>query len=454
MGPMTAYRERLEARVLQPLVQPGRGWYLAFGIASLVLAWGVFAYVYQLRNGLVVTGMRDRILWGLYITNFVFFIGISHAGTLISAILRAAQAGWRTPVTRMAEFVTVVALTVGGLMPMIDLGRPDRIPHLFLFGRWQSPILWDMLAISTYLVGSFAYLYLPMIPDLATARDRLDGKASAWKVRIYRSAALGWHDTPRQRQLLQRAMLIMMILIIPIAVSVHTVVSWIFAMTLREPWDSTVFGIFFVAGAIFSGVAVLILVMAALRRVYHLEEYIQQKHFVFLGYLIATFAIIIFYFNVSEYLVTGYKSNEEVAFNFNQMFRGQFAGFFWFYLIGGMVVPVLIIANPRTRTIRGIVIAAGLVAVAMWIERYFIVVASLRIPLLEYEPRDYAPTWVELSITTGAFALFALVILLFLRFVPVIAMWEQAEQHELDELREAADQSAGQPVAAPAEGRA
>ncbi|MEE8422271.1 MAG: NrfD/PsrC family molybdoenzyme membrane anchor subunit [Dehalococcoidia bacterium] len=438
MAALNEYEDRLQERVLQPLVQPGRAWLVVFVVLVAVLLFGLYAYTVQLRDGLVVTGMRDRILWGIYISNFVFFIGISHAGTLISAILRTSQAGWRTPVTRMAEFITVVALVVGGLMPMIDLGRPDRIPHLFQYGRWQSPILWDMLAISTYLVGSIAYLYLPMIPDLAIARDRLRGRVSTWKWQLYRSAALGWQDTPRQRRLLQRAMTIMMILIIPIAVSVHTVVSWIFAMTLREPWNSTVFGAFFVAGAIFSGIAVLILVMAALRKIYHLEEYIHERHFIYLGYLIAAMAGLIFYFNVSEYLVTGYKSNEAVSFQFNQMFRGEFAGFFWFYLVGGLLVPVLIVAIPRTRTLRGMVVAAALVTVAMWIERYFIVVASLRIPLMQYEPRDYAPTWVELAITAGAFALFGLLIMIVLRFVPMLAMWEQAEQHEVEESHEAA----------------
>jgi Ni/Fe-hydrogenase subunit HybB-like protein len=444
---LTPYQRGLEERVFRPLVDAGRWWYVAFGIALAFFLLGVYAYVIQLRDGLVVTGMRDRPLWGLYITNFVFFIGISHAGTLISAILRTAQAGWRTPVTRMAEFITVVALVVGGLMPMIDLGRPDRIHHLFIYGRWQSPILWDVLAVSTYLVGSIAYLYLPMIPDLAIARDRLEGSASRVKLAIYRSAALGWRNTPRQRALLHRAMTTMMILIIPIAVSVHTVVSWIFAMTLREPWDSTVFGAFFVAGAIFSGIAVLVILMAILRRLYHLEEYLLEKHFIYLGYLIAVMAMIILYFNVSEYLVTGYKSNEEVAFQFNQMFRGQFAGFFWFYLIAGLFLPVLIIAIPRTRTIRGVVFASVLVVIAMWIERYFIVVASLRIPLMPYEPRDYTPTWVELSITAGAIALFALVILCFLRFVPIVSVWEQTEQHELDVAHEASEQAMSSPGA-------
>jgi len=424
------YERRLQDRILRPLVHAGRGWYLAFAISGSMLLIGVVSFGWQLANGLVVTGMRDRIMWGLYITNFVFFIGISHAGTLISAILRTAQAGWRTPVTRMAEFITVVALSVGGLMPMVDLGRPDRIPYLFLYGRWQSPILWDLLAISTYITGSVAYLYLPLIPDLAIARDRLGPTAGRWKAAFYRSASLGWTNTPRQRALLHRAMTIMMVLIIPIAVSVHTVVSWIFAMTLREPWNSTVFGVFFVAGAIFSGIAVLILLMAALRKVYHLEEYLLEKHFVYLGYLIAAMAAIIFYFNISEYLVTGYKPNPENQFQFNQMFRGEFAGFFWFYLFGGMVIPVLLIAFPRTRNIRGVLVAAALVTVAMWVERYFIVVASLRIPLLPYEPRTYIPTLTEIGITIGAFGLFVTMILLFVRFIPVISMWEQAEQHE------------------------
>jgi Ni/Fe-hydrogenase subunit HybB-like protein len=430
---LSEYDDRLQSRVLHPLVQATRGWYIAYACAIAVLLIGVGAEIYQLKYGLFVTGMRDRILWGLYITNFVFFIGISHAGTLISAILRTAQAGWRTPVTRMAEFITVVALSVGGLMPMIDLGRPDRIPNLFVYGRWQSPILWDVLAISTYLVGSVGYLYLPLVPDLAIARDRLGPNAGKIKSVLYRSAALGWRNTPTQRRLLHRAMTIMMLLIIPIAISVHTVVSWIFAMTLREPWNSTIFGVFFVAGAIFSGIAVLVLLMALLRKVYHLEEYLLEKHFVYLGYLIAAMSAIMVYFNISEYLVTGYKANAATEFQFNQMFRGEFAGWFWFYLLGGMVLPILIIAYPRTRNIRGIVIASVLVAIGMWVERFFIVVASLRIPLLPYEPREYAPTWVEIAITAGAFALFSLVILTFVRFIPVVSMWEQAEQHEADQ---------------------
>ena len=173
--------------------------------------------------------MRDRIRWGIYISDFVFFSGISHAGTLISAILRTSQAGWRTPVTRMAEFITVVALMVGGLMPMIDLGRPDRIPHLFIYGRWPSPILWDFFAIATYFVGSVMYLYLPLIPDLATCRDHLAGAVSRRKQWFYRTLSIGWSGSPEQRRNLAAAIGLLLIVSIPAAVSVWGPIALLFA---------------------------------------------------------------------------------------------------------------------------------------------------------------------------------------------------------------------------------
>ncbi|MBI2872286.1 MAG: polysulfide reductase NrfD [Chloroflexi bacterium] len=443
-------REELERTVLRPLTRTGKGYYLVVGFLVLVVLWGLYAYSTQFRNGLIVTGMRDRILWGFYIILFVFFIGISHAGTLISAILRVVKAQWRTPVTRMAEFITVVALSVGGLMPIIDLGRPDRIPNLVLFGRWQSPILWDVLSITTYLTGSIIYLYLPLIPDLALCRDRLGKEASAWKRGFYRIASIGWQGTQRQKRYLSIAMASMMVLIIPVAVSVHTVVSWIFAMTLREAWNSTVFGAYFVAGAIFSGIAAIIIIMAILRRAFHLERYITNQHFINLGYMMGGFTLIMMYFNVSEYVVTGYKMAGETSFHFLQLMAREYAPFFWMYTIGGMVVPGLIILFPRTRTFKGVLIAAGFVLVGMWLERFIIVVAGLRVPLMPYEPSWYLPTWVEWSIMAGAFAMFGLVIAIFSKLVPVISVWEVAEQYEEAEALETAPPHGGrQPATQP-----
>ena len=452
-GVTPAWRARLEERGLAPLARTGARYWLWIGFLLAVIGWALHAYVTQLENGLIVTGLRDRISWGVYIASFVFFIGISHAGTLLSAILRVTRARWQMSVTRMAEFITVVALMVGALFPFIDMGRVDRILNLVQFGRWQSPLLWDIFAITTYLTGSTLYLYLPLIPDFALARDRLGPTAPAWRRATYRLAALGWRGTPAQRRLLDRAMTVMMCVIIPVAVSVHTVVSWIFSMTLRVAFNTTVFGPYFVAGAIFSGVAAIILLMAVLRKLLHLEEYITHKQFLFLGYLLGAFTLIMTYFNLTEYVTHGYKMEAGVAFHFTQLMVGPFEPLFLFYWICGIGIPGLIMLFPRTRTIAGIVTAAGLVVVAMWVERFLLVVAGFRVPLMAYEPSDYAPTWVEWSILAGAFALFALLISVFAKLFPVISIWEVVE-HRGPELGEAAPAAAAPGRRAPLPQRA
>ena len=427
-----AWEGRLEEAALAPLRRTGRGYRWVILGLLVVVGFGVYAYSLQLRRGLAVTGMAattDKIMWGLYITNFVFFIGISHAGTLISAILRVSHAGWRTPITRMAEFITVVALTVGALFPIFDLGRPDRMLNVLRFGRWPSPILWDFFAITTYFVGSVIYLYLPLIPDLATCRDALAASVSRRKQWFYRTLSIGWTGSSEQRVNLAAALGLMMILIIPIAVSVHTVVSWIFAMTLRTGWNTAVFGIYFVAGAIFSGVATLIVVMVVLRRVLHLEEFIAERHFVNLGYLLASLAMIMLYFNISEFVTAGYKLEGSQPVYLGQIFTGTFAPLYWFYVAAGLVLPGLIVLIRRTRTIKAIVVAAILVDVSMWLERYIIVVASLRVPQMPYpSPASYLPTWVELAISGCSFALFALIIAVFVKVFPVLSLWELREQ--------------------------
>jgi molybdopterin-containing oxidoreductase family membrane subunit len=427
---MSSWQARLEEATLRPARATTRNYYLVVGLLLAVIAWALYAYFVQLRDGLVVTGMRDRISWGLYITMFVFFIGISHAGTLISAILRVANATWRTPVTRMAEFITAVALMTGALFVIVDLGRPDRFLNVLVHGRWQSPIVWDVVAVTTYLTASLLYLYLPMIPDLAFFRDRLTGKVASWKSWLYRILAINWRGTDTQKRQLHSSISIMMILIIPIAVSVHTVVSWIFAMTLREAWNSAIFGFFFVAGAIFSGIATLIIMMALLRRVYRLEEFITVKHFQYLGFLMAAMAGVMLYANISEYVTAGFKLEEGAEFVFRQLFVDEFAPYFWFYLVAGLIVPIVLISIPRMRTIGGIVAAAVLVDLAMWVERYFIVVTGLRAPLLPYEPSNYAPTWVEWSITAGGFAFFALLVTVFVKIFPIMAVFEMVEERQ------------------------
>lgn len=426
--------ERLVARVLAPLGASSRGYkLLVAGLVALV-GIGAFAYATQLRDGLAVTGLAptgNKVMWGVYITNFVFFIGISHAGTLISAMLRVTKAGWRTPITRMAELITVVALSVGMLMPIVDLGRPDRLLNVIRYGRWQSAILWDFLAISTYLLGSIVYLYLPLVPDLALVRDRLSPALSCTKRWLYRTLAVGWQDLPEQRYQLGRALGLMTIVIMPVAVSVHTVVSWLFSMTLRTGWNTAVFGAYFVAGAIFSGIAALLLLMAVLRRAYHLEEWITPQHFVNLGYLMTTLSLLMIYFNISQVLTEGYKLEGSSPIYLREIFTGDMAPFYWLFIAGGLVAPVVLMLVRRTRTIPGVLTAAALVTLAMWVERYIIVVASLRVPQMPYPSlADYAPTWVELGITAGAFGLFGLLIAVLVKVVPVVSVWEVREHEE------------------------
>ena len=430
MEPMTRWHERLVQKTIHPLLRTTPMYRAWVGFLLAVIAWAVYAYSQQLRHGLVVTGMRDRISWGLYVSLFVFFLGISYAGTLISAILRASHARWRAPVTRMAEFITAVALLTGAAFVLIDMGRPDRILNVYRFGRWQSPIMWDVIAVTTYLTASVLYLLMPMIPDLALFRDHLKGRVGPIREWLYRSAALNWIGTPGQKRALTRGIVVLMIVIIPIAVSAHTVASWIFGMTLRVGWNSSVFGILFVTGAIFSGVATLVIVMAILRRIYHWEEYVTEKHFRYLGYLLGVFAAIMFYLNVSEYLTAGFKLEEGEQFTFHQLFVDEFSGLLIFFLFGGLALPVLLMLYRRTRTIAGVVIAAVLVDVAMFIERYLIVVAGLRNPTMPYEPADYFPSWVEWSIFAGGLAFFTLAITIAVKVFPMLAVWEMVEERE------------------------
>jgi len=423
------FESRLEERALGPLSRTGGKWVL-FVLGLLVLVgFGIYAYSVQYQNGLVVTGMRDRISWGLYVAMFVFFIGISMAGTLISAILRIAKAEWRLPITRMAEFVTVAALIIAPLFIMLDMGQPKRIPNLLLFGRWQSPLIWDVFGLTTYLVGSAIYLYLALVPDMALCRDNPRLKGHPLR-RLFGALAVGWQGTVQQHRSLAKTLSVFMIAIIPVAVSMHTVTSWIFSMTLREPWDSTMYAAYFVGGALYSGVGVLIILMAALRKFLHLEEYFTVQHFKNLGYMLAAFALLVMFFNVSEYVTAGFKMRGDAEEYMTRMFIGPLALYYWTYALVGMVLPVLIIAFPRTRNIGFIVLAALLANVGMWIERYLIVVSGLSLPLQPYEPATYAPTWVEWSLMAAGIAAFALLIALIIKVVPAVAVWEMVDHHK------------------------
>jgi molybdopterin-containing oxidoreductase family membrane subunit len=403
------------------------------GIFGIIALWGLYGYITQLREGLVVTGMRDQISWGLYIANFVFFTGISYGGTLISAILRVTDSGWRHPITRLSEAITVFALCIGGPMVIIDLGRPERMMNLFTHGRIQSPILWDVIAVSTYLAGCALYLYLPMIPDLALLSERQE--LSAWRRKLYRRLTFGWTGTAAEQKLLEKCISRMAILMIMLAVSVHTVVSWIFAMTLRPGWNSSIFGPYFVMGAIYSGSAAVVVSMYVLLRMLHLEDYLKPVHFRNLGMLLLTFSLLYLYFNINEYLTSTYKVEAAEKLLLRQLFFGDYAILMWGDLTLSILVPLLMIGSVLTfKRLRqftpGIVTAASvLIIIGAWAKRYLIVVPSLSTPYLQnpglpFDWVHYRPTWVEWSITFGGIAVFLLMYMMFTKVFPMVSIWE------------------------------
>jgi molybdopterin-containing oxidoreductase family membrane subunit len=415
---------------LDPLGRAGRVW-----IASLLMVCtaGLAAYVSQLAFGLRVTSMRNYVSWGAYMTNFVFFIGISHAGTLISAILRVTNAGWRRPITRMAEAITVLALLIGASMVVVDMGRPDRLLNVLRYGRLQSPILWDVVSITTYITGSFLYLYVAMIPDMPIlARSvRARGRAS-WLVHLYDRLSLGYRDTPEHRRLLARALGAMAVIIIPVAVSVHTVVSWVFGMTLRPGWHSTIFGPYFVIGAIFSGTAAIITAMAIFRRAYRLERYLLLEHFRRLAMLLLALSLLYAYFTLSEYLTAWYGGLDADSRLLSLLAGGAgYGSSFWLWAGLGLFLPIVLLLMPGRRSLASIVTASVLINIGMWVKRYLIIVPTLQTPFIPADAAGitphYFPSVVECLITAGAFAGFLLLFTLFSRIFPILSIWETSE---------------------------
>jgi len=403
----------------------GKYGYIFITTMVLIILWGVYALYKQLTIGQIETGMRDYVIWGIYDANFIFFIGISYAGALISGILHLLRVEWRHPILRMAETITVVSTMIGPSYIFLSMGRLERVWHILVYGRIQSPIVWDVFAISTYLIGSFIFLYLACVRDLAFMRDHPVGIAK-WRNKIYKFMSANYQDTPKQRELLNRLIDLISIVIIPLAILVHSVLAWIFGMTLRPGWHSTIFAPYFVLAAIYSGTGVLILVMFAFRKLYHLEAHITKNHFTYLGILLMILGALYGYFTFSEYLTNWYGS---VKWDMEVLYRlfdtSTYWWWFFFSAFIGVLLPIIIIALPRLRSINTIVFAALVAVTALWVKRYLIIIPTLETPLLPLhdlrpEFASYSPTWVEWSATAMGIALWLLLFFLFSKFLPIV----------------------------------
>lgn len=446
---VVAWRRRLEARVLAPLVGTGRAYYVMVVILLALVAWGGYAYAIQFRQGMYATGLHDRIFWGVYFTLFIYFLAASAGVTLVSSLLRLTNARWRAPVTRASEILTIALLIVALMAITVNMSAPHRMLNVLLFGRWESQLVWDVYALVTTLVGRMIYLSLGTVRDYALCRDRIGHLVAAPRRLMFLIMSMGWNGNPEQARNLLIGQRIMAIVIVPVAVMTPTVAAWIFGMMLREPWDSPMFGIYFLGGAIYSGIAMLIIFMIVLRRAYRLEEFITPTHFMHMGHMLVAFAVAMLFFNVSDFITRGYKMSGDAALFLHEMVQGEFAFIYWTYFWVGLVLPIVIMIVPFTRRPAGVVVAAVAAAAGILFERYFTVVGGLQVPLNPYDPPSYAPTWVEWSVGIALFALLALLVTVTLKFVPVISLAEM-EHAEPGVHTEPVDEPSREPPAEPA----
>jgi Ni/Fe-hydrogenase subunit HybB-like protein len=397
-----------------------------------VLALGLVALITQIVKGHIVTGMRDNVVWGVYIVNFIFFMGISYAGALISGTLHLFRSEWRKPIIRIAEFITIISLLIGPVFILLCIGRLDRLPYIAFFGRIQSPITWDVIAISTDIIGCLLFLHLALLRDLASLRDFKELKVAPWRKKMYRILALGYTGEPEQLSRLKRATDIMAVMVIAIAIIVYSVLAWIFSVTLQPGWHSTIFGPYFVIAAVYSGSGVLILAMFIFRKVYHLEEHITKKHFVNIGVIMLVLGAFFGYFTFSEYLTKWYGSEKNDELLINLLLNKYYFMFIMSNYIG-VLVPMIVMAIPRFRTINNITISAIIVIFALWLNRYLIVIPTLESPYLPIQDSReawlvYSATWVEWSLTAAGVAMFCLLFTLASKMIPVVQVSEVSEE--------------------------
>ena len=419
--------EEINQKMLIPMQRTTPFFWAWIVFLSAVFLWGLFAWAYQIRWGFGVAGINRPVYWGLYISTFVFWVGISHAGTMISAVLRIFKADWRRPITRGAEAMTAFALMMAGLFPMIHVGRIWKVYWMFpypnnrhLWPNFQSPLMWDMIAITTYLVGSSLYLYLALLPDLGMARDHSTG----WRYKFYRIAALGWRGTEPGWHKLEKALGIFAIVIIPVFLSVHSIVSWDFAVTMQPRWHSTILPIFFIIGAVFSGLSALASILVVVRWGMKLDFFLRKEHLNAIGKLVMVAGIAWVYVWFAGLIVEWYGNVPVIRELLHDEFNGEMAPYFYTMMVCN-IIPIILLMFERVRTNPLLLfLLTMMVNVGMFIERFLIVVGNLLRNYTPFNWGEYRPTWVSISIVAMTFAGFVLFYLIFTRMVPYVPVWE------------------------------
>ncbi|MGI9554017.1 MAG: NrfD/PsrC family molybdoenzyme membrane anchor subunit [Thermodesulfobacteriota bacterium] len=422
---------RVTNDVVRMLDKPSVKWWALFLISVSFVGIGLMCFIYQIYTGLGVAGYQHPVFWGTYITDFVFWVGIAHSGTLISAILYLFRAKFRMSIYRIAEAMTVFAVLTAGLFPMIHLGRVWNFYWLFpypnqreLWINFKSPLIWDVFAVSTYLTVSSLFFLIGMIPDIAAIRDKV--KETPRKI-IYTILSFGWKGSNWEWLHYGRAYLYFAALATPLVLSVHSVVSWDFAMGNVPGWHTTIFAPYFVAGAIFSGLGMVITLTIPIRKIFHLEDYITLDNYDGMAKLILLTSGIVGYAYGVEFFMAWYSGSAAEFQQFMYRAVGEYALFYWIMVICNVVIPIPLWFKSVRRNLKLLFIISIFINIGMWFERFNIIVISLS---RDFDPAAwgiYRISWVEIGITIGSFAWFFMFFLIFIKTLPAVSISEIKE---------------------------
>ena len=420
--------------VLRSLVETGNQYYVTLTIAvTITLACFFFPWFYQLYYGMGAAGMNQPAVWGTYLASFIFWIGLSHSGTLLSCVLHLTNSAWRKAMYRSAEAMTLFSLMVAATMVMVHVGRPWFVhwaaPYpnqMEMWPNFRSPLLFDVMAIATYLTGSSIFIYMGTIPDFAAVRDRTTG----WRHHMYVLLSLGWRGTDTQWHRLGWAYTFLAVLIIPLAVSVHSIVSWDFAMSIVPGLHQTIFAPYFVVGAIYSGTAGIVTVMFVLRKYMNFGQYITELHFDNLGKLLLVLSLIWTYINAIE-LFTGWYSGTSTEYEqLKYKLFGFYAPLYWEMILFCAVAPLLLISKRFRTSFVPMLLLSIAVNIGMYTERFLIIATTMSRQYLPNSWGVYIPSPVEISIMVGSLAMFVSLFLVFVKIFPSVSIYEVKETME------------------------
>ena len=421
---------KIDQTVLDTLKPATRGYWVVIALLIMGILTGGACWVYQIFTGIGVGGQNIPVAWGTYLINFVFWVGIAHSGTLISAILHLFRAGWRNPIARAAETMTVFAVCTAGLYPFIHLGRVWMVYYMLplpnqrtLWPNFQSPLMFDVVAISTYLTVSSLFWYTGMLPDLAVIRDRATGT----RKKIFTYLSLGWTGAHEQWRHYVRVYLFFAALATPLVISVHSVVSWDFALGVVPGWHTTIFAPYFVAGAIHSGLAMVVTLMIPLRIIFNYKDIITDRVLEQVAKTIILTGLIVGFAYGTEIFIAWYSRNPVEMETFRWRIFGEQAFGFWIMVACNVAIPMLFFFKAIRTSVPWLLVISICVNIGMWFERYVIIAGSVAHDFLPSAWGTYRPTLIEFGIMLGSFSLFFFLFVLFVKHMPSVSMTEMKE---------------------------